>query len=122
MATDGTGDQTGRPAEGGPFVVWNVAVPAALGSVPVIAPWFGEAGVLLLFVVPPITGIAAGLLALREDTRFIPVAGSFWVAQSLALSFAGSGVGVGAALVYGLAPLALVYGIASAFRRGRGAG
>lgn len=118
MGTDGT---AGRPAEGKPFLVWSVAVPAALGSAPVIALWFGEAGVLLLFVLPPITGIAAGLLALREDTRFVPVAGSFWVAQSLALSFAGSGVGVVAALVYGLAPLAVVYGIASAFRRGWGA-
>lgn len=120
MGTDSTGGQAGRPAEGRLLPVWNVAVPAALGSVPVIACWYGEAGSVLLFVLPPITGIAAVLLALRGDTRFVPVAASFWVAQSLALSIAGSGVAVVAALLYGLAPLVAVYGIGAALRRGSG--
>jgi hypothetical protein len=126
-------------------LAWNVAVPAAVGSIPIVVllvvrhppytavdPW----GMLLLVTVP-VCGLVAGLLGRRTGSAYLVMAGSFWVAQSLALwisvcSDVASGASCGmrsgtgglafAALLVallGVAPLTVAYAIASRTRRRR---
>ena len=100
---------------------------------PPYAAWDSRGYLLLMMM--PVTGLAAGLLGLRRDSVLLAVAGSFWVAQSLAGWFAtcldigssascGPGAGILGlvfaaflAAVLGVVPLSVVYAIASRGRR-----
>ena len=121
------------------FAAWNIAVPAAIGSVPILAfmainpppyaAWDGAGYGLFLVIL--VTGIVAGLTGPRPGSIFIVIALSFWVAQSFAGWFAsctnitsstscGPGAGAGGlllaaltSLILGVGPLAGAYRISS---------
>jgi hypothetical protein len=114
------------------MLAWNVVVPAILGATPIIVlilaypppytPWWEHSEGLLLLFLPPVLGWAAGFLALRDGTRFLLVAGSFWAAQSVAISLGASPdlltggrttlyFSAALDLVLGVLPLALTFGL-----------
>lgn len=74
----------------GMTIVWDIAIPAAIGSIPLIAfmavnppPYSAwDSGAYQLFLIMLVTGSVAGLLGLRHGSVFVAIAGSFWVAQS----------------------------------------
>lgn len=123
----------------GMFLAWDIAVPAAIGSIPVLGlmaikpppyPVWDSTGYVLLLVMI-MTGLTAGLLGLRRGSVFIAVGVSFWLAQSFAgwygtcvdiTSATSCGPGAGAdglffaaivSLVLGVGPLAAMYCISS---------
>jgi hypothetical protein len=134
-------DQVGKRAPEAYFA-WNVAVPAAAGFVPVFVlllirhppyPPFDSWGNLVLLTLP-VCGLATGLLGLRRGSVYLATAGSFWVAQSLAVWLSVcSGIAPGAscglstgieglafaavlAAALGTVPLTVVYAIATRTR------
>ncbi len=123
----------------GMFLAWDIAIPAAIGSIPMLAfmtvdppPYssWDSAG-YLLFLIMFVTGSVAGLLGLRHGSVFIAIAVSFWIAQSVGgwfavcgdiTSSASCGPSNGAtglvfaavlSLILGVAPLLTVYWISS---------
>jgi len=109
------------------YVAWNVVVPAAIGSVPIVVlmlidppPYatFDRAGMLML-VLLPVCGLVAGLLGRHPATAYLDVAISFWIAQSLAMWFStctnqysGASCGPGGGVLDGLGGLAFAAGLA----------